>query len=57
MQPVRTAYLYESKHRVNVMKRMAAHGIHKQLGRKQGHVRLWERLIRNDEVIVGRLSN
>lgn len=53
MQPVRTAYLYESKHRVNVMKRMSVHGIHNQLGRKSGHIRLWEKLIRGDEVIVG----
>jgi hypothetical protein len=53
MQPVRTAFLYESKHRVNIMKRMAVHGIHKHLGRKRGQVYLWEKLIRGDEVIVG----
>lgn len=52
LQPVRTAYLYESKHRVNIMKRMAAHGVHNHLGRKRGHVYLWEKLIRGDEVIV-----
>ncbi len=53
MQPVRTAFLYESKHRVNIMKRMAVHGIHNHLGRKRGQVYLWEKLIRGDEVIVG----
>lgn len=53
MQPVRTAFLYESKHRVNVMKRMANHGIHNYLGRKRGQVYLWEKLIRGDEIIVG----
>lgn len=53
MQSVRTAFLYESKHRVNVMKRMAAHGIHNQLGRRKGQVYLWEKLIRGDEVVVG----
>ncbi len=53
MQPVRTAFLYESKHRVNIMKRMAVHGIHQHLGRKRGQVYLWEKLIRGDEVIVG----
>jgi hypothetical protein len=53
MQPIRTAFLYESKHRVNVMKRMANHGIHNQLGRKRGQVYLWEKLIRGDEVLVG----
>jgi hypothetical protein len=56
MQPIRTAYLYESKHRVNVMKRMAKHGIHNQLGRKKGQVYLWEKLIRGDEVVVGELK-
>ncbi len=56
MQPIRTAYLYESKHRVNVMKRMAKHGIHNQLGRKKGQVYLWEKLIRGDEVVVGVLK-
>ncbi len=56
MQPIRTAFLFESKHRVNVMKRMAKHGIHNQLGRKKGQVRLWEKLIRGDEVIVGKLK-
>lgn len=56
LQPVRTAYLYESKHRVNIMKRMAAHGVHNHLGRKRGHVYLWEKLIRGDEVIVGQLN-
>lgn len=53
MQPVRTAFLYESKHRVNIMKRMAAHGVHNHLGRKRGQVYLWEKLIRGDEVLVG----
>lgn len=53
VQPVRTAFLYESKHRVNVMKRMAAHGIHNQLGKKRGQVHLWEKLIRGEEVVVG----
>ena len=53
-QPVRTAFLYESRHRVNIMKRMAAHGIHNHLGRKRGQVYLWEKLIRGDEVIVGK---
>jgi len=53
MQPIRTAFLYESKHRVNIMKRMANHGIHNQLGRKRGQVYLWEKLIRGDEVLVG----
>jgi hypothetical protein len=56
MQPIRTAFLFESKHRVNVMKRMAKHGIHNQLGRKKGQVRLWEKLIHGDEVIVGKLK-
>ncbi len=56
MQPIRTAFLFESKHRVNVMKRMAKHGIHNQLGRKKGQVRLWEKLIRGDEVSVGKLK-
>lgn len=51
--PVRTAYLYESKHRVNIMKRMAVHGIHNHLGRKKGQVYLWEKLIRGEEVVVG----
>ncbi len=54
MQPIRTAFLFESKHRVNIMKRMAAHGIHNHLGRKRGQVYLWEKLIRGDEVIVGK---
>lgn len=53
MQPIRTAFLYESKHRVNVMKRMAVHGVHNYLGRKRGQVFLWEKLIRGDDVIVG----
>jgi len=53
MQPIRTAFLYESKHRVNIMKRMANHGIHNQLGRKRGQVYLWEKLIRGDEVLIG----
>jgi len=53
MQPVRTAMLYESKYRVNIMKRMAIHGVHKHLGRKRGQVYLWEKLIKGDEVIVG----
>lgn len=53
MQPVRTAMLYESKHRVNIMKRMSVHGIHNHLGRKRGQVYLWEKLIRGDEVLVG----
>lgn len=53
MQPIRTAFLFESKHRVNVMKRMANHGIHKHLGRKKGQVYLWEKLIRGEEVVVG----
>jgi len=53
IQPIRTAFLYESKHRVNIMKRMANHGIHNQLGRKRGQVYLWEKLIRGDEVLVG----
>ncbi len=53
MQPIRTAFLFESKHRVNIMKRMAVHGIHKHLGRKRGQVYLWEKLIRGDEVVVG----
>ena len=53
IQPVRTAFLYESKHRVNVMKRMAKHGIHNQLGRKKGQVYLWEKLISGEEVVVG----
>ena len=54
MQPVRTAFLYESKHRVNVMKRMANHGIHKYLGRKQGQVYIWEKLIQGNDIIVGK---
>lgn len=53
-QPVRTAFLYESKHRVNIMKRMSVHGIHNHLGRKRGQVYLWEKLIRGEEVIVGK---
>ena len=53
MQPVRTAFLYESKHRVNIMKRMANKGIHNQLGRKKGQVYLWEKLIKGEEVVVG----
>ncbi|CAF1552502.1 unnamed protein product [Adineta ricciae] len=52
MQPVRTAFLYESKHRVNIMKRMANKGIHNQLGRKKGQVYLWEKLIKGEEVVV-----
>ena len=53
MQPIRTAFLFESRHRVNIMKRMANHGIHKQLGRKKGQVYLWEKLIHGEEVVVG----
>jgi hypothetical protein len=53
IQPVRTAFLYESKHRVNVMKRMGMHGIHNHLGRKRGQVYLWEKLIKGEEVVVG----
>ncbi|CAF1560155.1 unnamed protein product [Rotaria magnacalcarata] len=52
MQPIRTAFLYESKHRVNIMKRMSVHGIHNHLGRKKGQVYLWEKLIKGDEVLV-----
>jgi len=53
MQPVRTAFLYESRFRVNIMKRMSIHGAHNHLGRKKGQVYLWEKLIRGEEVVVG----
>ncbi|CAF0732792.1 unnamed protein product [Adineta steineri] len=52
IQPIRTAFLYESRHRVNVMKRMANHGIHNELGRKKGQVYLWEKLIKGEDVVV-----
>ncbi|CAF0902647.1 unnamed protein product [Didymodactylos carnosus] len=51
-QPIRMAMLYESKFRINIMKRMANHGVHKALGTRRGNISLWEKIINLDECVV-----